>query len=437
MIQIEYCRYHDDHDGRLVEARVSGAPRNALLVAHVLSAQGDAIQGRVDAYRDSKGNFVVVTELQQGHASFYIPWNALARSEANARLVLHAADAAAVEQSAEQCYAVSIPPTERYSKAEILGPLIGLAMAVAYADGVIKGSEVRCLKEVFVSGLGLENADIAQLKTLMRACPPTPLDPLARAALYRSQSGRPDSIITLLESVAIADGRITEDEISMIVSVAEVFDADLSFIRAIRDRAAQQPDDPWTVLGLAPGANEAEVKSAYRKLVAEYHPDRWMRAPPKLRDAANLETRRATAAYAAIQAGGAEEGAQPRPRDPARYSVYGVCESITWTDWHPIIREPSRIEPPPRQDPLAGKWVDAHGNGMAFVPDGDEYQVEDRGALGRVGSGRARRNGSQVLVTQQNYVTGMRSIALSLEGLVLRGSISVAGLPWPIALYRA
>jgi DnaJ like chaperone protein len=342
-----------------------------------------------------------------------------------------------VEQSTEEYFVFSIPPTERYSKAEVLGPLIGLAMAVAYADGVIKGSEVRCLKEIFVSGLGLDSADMAQLKTLMYACPPAHLAPLARAALYRSQSHDPNSIVSLLESVAVADGRITEDEISVIAQVAEELDADRSLVRAIRERAAQQPDDPWTVLGLAAGANESEVKSAYRKLIAEYHPDRWMRAPPKLRDAANSETCRATAAYVAIQAGAVDEQGQSRPTAAARYSVYGVCETLTWADWYPITREPSRIAQAPGQDLFAGKWVDARGNGMLFVPDGDEYQVEDRGALGQVASGRARRNGAQVLITEQNHVAGVRSIALSLEGAVLRGSINVSGFPWPVALYRA
>jgi hypothetical protein len=293
------------------------------------------------------------------------------------------------------------------------------------------------LKEIFVTGLGLENADLPQLKTLMFACPPSHLAPLARAALYRSTSGEASSIITLLESVAIADGRITEDEITIIDQVAEHLEADRSLLRAIRDRAAQQPDDPWTVLGVAPGTDEQEIKSAYRKLIAEYHPDRWMRAPAKLREAANVETRRATVAYAAIQAGDADQAGQSRPMEPARYSVYGVREEFTWTDWLPSAREPSRIEQAPTQDPLAGKWVDTHGNGMLFMPDGDEYQVEDSGALGRVGLGRARRNGTQVVVTAQNYVSGARSIALSLEGLVLRGSINVSGLPWPIALYRA
>ena len=37
-----------------------------------------------------------------------------------------------------------------------------------------------------------------------------------------------------------------------------------------------RPDtrDPYTILGIAPGASEAEIKSAYRRLAAQYHPDK-------------------------------------------------------------------------------------------------------------------------------------------------------------------
>lgn len=32
-------------------------------------------------------------------------------------------------------------------------------------------------------------------------------------------------------------------------------------------------DDPYTVLGIAPGASETEIKRAYRQLARQYHPD--------------------------------------------------------------------------------------------------------------------------------------------------------------------
>lgn len=33
-------------------------------------------------------------------------------------------------------------------------------------------------------------------------------------------------------------------------------------------------DDPWAELGLAPGADAAAIKAAWRRLVAQWHPDR-------------------------------------------------------------------------------------------------------------------------------------------------------------------
>ena len=32
--------------------------------------------------------------------------------------------------------------------------------------------------------------------------------------------------------------------------------------------------DPYAILGIAPGATTAEIKTAYRRLIAQYHPDK-------------------------------------------------------------------------------------------------------------------------------------------------------------------
>ena len=41
------------------------------------------------------------------------------------------------------------------------------------------------------------------------------------------------------------------------------------------DNSTKQADqDPYTILGIAPGASRAEIKSAYRRLAGKYHPDK-------------------------------------------------------------------------------------------------------------------------------------------------------------------
>ena len=40
------------------------------------------------------------------------------------------------------------------------------------------------------------------------------------------------------------------------------------------ETASVENDDPYAVLGVSPAASEDEIKSAYRKLVNQYHPDK-------------------------------------------------------------------------------------------------------------------------------------------------------------------
>ncbi len=40
------------------------------------------------------------------------------------------------------------------------------------------------------------------------------------------------------------------------------------------DSGSQDHADPYTILGIAPGASREEIKTAYRGLAAQYHPDK-------------------------------------------------------------------------------------------------------------------------------------------------------------------
>jgi molecular chaperone DnaJ len=62
--------------------------------------------------------------------------------------------------------------------------------------------------------------------------------------------------------------------------------------------------DPYEVLGLKPGASQEEIKSAYRKLVKKYHPDRYQGNP--LADLAEEKLREINGAYDALTAKGGQ-----------------------------------------------------------------------------------------------------------------------------------
>jgi DnaJ-domain-containing protein 1 len=74
--------------------------------------------------------------------------------------------------------------------------------------------------------------------------------------------------------------------------IGHAFDAD--WFRGPRE-------NPWRVLGLTDEANDAEVDLAYRRLIAQYHPDRLAGAAEELRRQAEAKAREINAAYDRIK----------------------------------------------------------------------------------------------------------------------------------------
>jgi preprotein translocase subunit Sec63 len=65
--------------------------------------------------------------------------------------------------------------------------------------------------------------------------------------------------------------------------------------------SARRPSDPYTVLGIRPGASPEEVRRAYHHLAREYHPDTLARAAPELRRIAEQRMAEINAAYQALR----------------------------------------------------------------------------------------------------------------------------------------
>jgi DnaJ-class molecular chaperone len=74
--------------------------------------------------------------------------------------------------------------------------------------------------------------------------------------------------------------------------IGHAFDADWFKLRR---------DNPYSVLGLTDEASDAEIDQAYRRLIAQYHPDRMNGAADELRRQAEVRAREINAAYDRIK----------------------------------------------------------------------------------------------------------------------------------------
>ncbi|MET0289346.1 MAG: DnaJ domain-containing protein [Pseudoxanthomonas sp.] len=68
-----------------------------------------------------------------------------------------------------------------------------------------------------------------------------------------------------------------------------------------RDWFKLSKDNPYRVFNLSSDASDTEVDQAYRKLISQYHPDRFNGAAPELREQAETKSRELNAAYDRIK----------------------------------------------------------------------------------------------------------------------------------------
>ena len=145
--------------------------------------------------------------------------------------------------------------------------MIGLGAKMAKADGVVTEDEIRAFKQVFhipdgelatvARVFNLAKQDVAGFETYARQI----------AKLFEARSEVLEDVLDALFHIAKADNAFHPGEHGFLRRVAEIFgfsDADFARIRA---RHVDVPDDPFMILGLAPGAAPDEVRKRYRDLV--------------------------------------------------------------------------------------------------------------------------------------------------------------------------
>ncbi len=183
--------------------------------------------------------------------------------------------------------------------------VIALGAKMAKADGRVTHDEIAAFRRIFVIPPE-EEANAARVYNMART-EVAGFDLYARkiASMFRD---RPEVLSDLLEGlvyIAASDGGYDEGEASFLSEVARIFGIGEDRFRAIRARHLPGEYDPWTVLGLRPGATHERVRSRYKALVRELHPDRMMArgVPEEARRLAEERLAVVTRAYGEIRQG--------------------------------------------------------------------------------------------------------------------------------------
>jgi DnaJ like chaperone protein len=153
--------------------------------------------------------------------------------------------------------------------------VIALGAKMAKADGHVTRGEVAAFREIFTIPPE-EEANAARVFNMART-DVAGFDDYARriARMFRGERGPLFDLMEGLFHIALADGDYHPDENAFLREVAQIFEIDeRSFARL---RARFVPDcepDPYDVLGVSPDDDLTEIRSAWRAIVRETHPDR-------------------------------------------------------------------------------------------------------------------------------------------------------------------
>ena len=152
---------------------------------------------------------------------------------------------------------------------------IALGAKMAKADGVVTRDEVDAFKQVFRVPAE-ETANVARVFDQARK-DSRGFEPYARqvAGMFADNPGVLEELLYCLTRIARADGVMHPAEIDYLRSVSDIFGLDdLAFERVTEITEKADQSDPYKVLGVTPDISEDDLKTTYRTLVRENHPDK-------------------------------------------------------------------------------------------------------------------------------------------------------------------
>lgn len=152
--------------------------------------------------------------------------------------------------------------------------LIALSAKMAKADGVVTDDEIEAFRDFFQFP-DEEASKVRMVYSLAQ-------QDVAGYEQYLSQVKRIyadmpmilEDVLDCLYHIAAADGVAHPREIELLDKAAEIFEISASAIRRIKSvHLGLGDDDPYVILNVDPSIDDEALKSSYRALVKEHHPD--------------------------------------------------------------------------------------------------------------------------------------------------------------------
>ncbi|MBM4327759.1 MAG: co-chaperone DjlA [Deltaproteobacteria bacterium] len=180
---------------------------------------------------------------------------------------------------------VLILRTRSHARDDFLECTFALLAKLSKADGAVAQEEIEAVERFMMINLGLNRESRSRAIKIFRNAKDSArtFEDYANQfyLMFRSDKQTLVGMIHVLFTVAIADGHVCSSEEAMISHAARIFHLSSEEYRQIRfmytgasTNVDTQLDRYYAILGCEKGDSDEHIKSRYRKLAQDYHPDK-------------------------------------------------------------------------------------------------------------------------------------------------------------------
>jgi DnaJ like chaperone protein len=156
--------------------------------------------------------------------------------------------------------------------------LFSMLAKLSQADGKVSKEEVRSVEAFMTYDLKLDpQSRIVAMNIFQEALStPQPFEAYAEQFYqhFRNQPQLLDVMVDILLRISIADGQMSSGEDQMIRSAVNIFNFSEERYAQFRSRYISDTGKYYSILNCSQTDSDEKIKSQYRKLVQEYHPDK-------------------------------------------------------------------------------------------------------------------------------------------------------------------
>lgn len=195
----------------------------------------------------------------------------------------------------------SVSSSSRTRPGDFAIAVLVLIAKVLKADDKILKSEIEYVKQYFIQAFGVESAQemMGLLKNLLEQ--DYYIYEVAPQINRHMQMAEKLQLLHVLFGISAADGQIDPREIEVITDIArqlKISDGDLKSIQAL---FVKNTDQAYQILEIGSEATEADVKKAYHRMAARFHPDKVSHLGPDFQKMAEDKFKSINQAYQDIR----------------------------------------------------------------------------------------------------------------------------------------